>query len=342
MLVHVWTARSFGAGVRPWGSSSPRNDAAPPCRRGSTSPRWPRTWADRVGSGRVHVVARRHPAAARLAGRRRRVARAHRPVRRRGRAGPPDGAGASAPWSPRSGGPHLMWHRLRPVLAAYAGPPLLVPRRYPRGSPSTPPTSVGACRPVTTLSTATSPSRPSGPGVTAPDEERVLALAMRVLLGPPIGAPVAAGRERRVTGEDAVTKKVYLHVGTPKTGTSYLQHVLFHNRRRLRSHGISYPADRFDAHFLAALDLMRLPWGGHRGRGHRPLGRARRRRYAASTAPRSSATRSWPPRRAPRSAGPWRASATATAPRSTWCSRCATWSARSPRSGRRTSSTAPP
>ena len=30
-----------------------------------------------------------------------------------------------------------------------------------------------------------------------------------------------------------MTKKVYLHVGTPKTGTSYLQHVLFHNRQRL-------------------------------------------------------------------------------------------------------------
>jgi hypothetical protein len=59
-----------------------------------------------------------------------------------------------------------------------------------------------------------------------------------------------------------VTRKVLLHVGTPKTGTSYLQHVLFHNRRTLHRHGITYPADRFDAHFLAALDLMRMPWGG--------------------------------------------------------------------------------
>lgn len=57
-------------------------------------------------------------------------------------------------------------------------------------------------------------------------------------------------------------KRVVLHVGTPKTGTSYLQDVLFNNRERLRSHDIDYPADRFDAHFLAALDLMRLPWGG--------------------------------------------------------------------------------
>jgi hypothetical protein len=59
-----------------------------------------------------------------------------------------------------------------------------------------------------------------------------------------------------------VTRKVHLHVGTPKTGTSYLQHVLYHNRRLLHRHGITYPADRFDAQFLAALDLMRMPWGG--------------------------------------------------------------------------------
>lgn len=59
-----------------------------------------------------------------------------------------------------------------------------------------------------------------------------------------------------------MTKKVFLHVGTPKTGTSYLQHVLFHNRRTLHRHGITYPARRHDAHFLAALDLMRMPWGG--------------------------------------------------------------------------------
>ncbi|MEQ6902866.1 hypothetical protein [Nocardioides sp. YIM 152588] len=59
-----------------------------------------------------------------------------------------------------------------------------------------------------------------------------------------------------------MTRRILLHVGTPKTGTSYLQDVLFHNRPLLREAGIAYPADRFDAHFLAALDLMQLPWGG--------------------------------------------------------------------------------
>ncbi|TQL66208.1 hypothetical protein FB381_0057 [Nocardioides albertanoniae] len=57
-------------------------------------------------------------------------------------------------------------------------------------------------------------------------------------------------------------RRVLLHVGTPKTGTSYLQDVLFHNREALAEQDVYYFADRFDAHFLAALDLMDLPWGG--------------------------------------------------------------------------------
>ena len=59
-----------------------------------------------------------------------------------------------------------------------------------------------------------------------------------------------------------MTRRVLLHVGTPKTGTSHLQDVLFRNRDALLRQHVLYPADRFDAHFLAALDLMQLPWGG--------------------------------------------------------------------------------
>jgi hypothetical protein len=65
-----------------------------------------------------------------------------------------------------------------------------------------------------------------------------------------------------------MTDRVLLHVGTPKTGTSYLQDVLFRNQRTLKQAGILYPADRFDAHFLAALDLMQLPWGGLESGAH--------------------------------------------------------------------------
>ncbi len=65
-------------------------------------------------------------------------------------------------------------------------------------------------------------------------------------------------------GEDTGrrARRVVLHVGAPKTGTSFVQDLLFRNRERLAGLGTLYPADRFDAHFLAALDLMELPWGG--------------------------------------------------------------------------------
>lgn len=57
-------------------------------------------------------------------------------------------------------------------------------------------------------------------------------------------------------------KKVFLHVGAPKTGTTLVQDLLHLNRDRLRSEGVLYPGDRFDAHFLAALDLLGKRWGG--------------------------------------------------------------------------------
>jgi hypothetical protein len=58
------------------------------------------------------------------------------------------------------------------------------------------------------------------------------------------------------------TRRVVVHVGAPKTGTSFVQDVLWLNRESLAGQGILYPADRFDEHFLAALDLMEMPWGG--------------------------------------------------------------------------------
>jgi hypothetical protein len=48
---------------------------------------------------------------------------------------------------------------------------------------------------------------------------------------------------------------VYLHLGASKTGTTYLQEVLWHNRDRLRAAGTLYPGLSPDAHFRAASDL---------------------------------------------------------------------------------------
>jgi hypothetical protein len=59
-----------------------------------------------------------------------------------------------------------------------------------------------------------------------------------------------------------MARRVLLHIGTPKTATTYLQDILFRNSDVLAKHGVHYPARRFDAHFRAGLDLIRREWGG--------------------------------------------------------------------------------
>jgi hypothetical protein len=54
--------------------------------------------------------------------------------------------------------------------------------------------------------------------------------------------------------------KVFLHVGAPKTGTTYLQDRLFLNRATLARHGIKYPTGYREDMFLAALDLTGIKW----------------------------------------------------------------------------------
>jgi hypothetical protein len=59
-------------------------------------------------------------------------------------------------------------------------------------------------------------------------------------------------------------RRVFVHIGAPKTGTTYLQAVLHLNRPRLASGGILYPKDIGNAHFHAALDLRDVAFAGHR------------------------------------------------------------------------------
>jgi hypothetical protein len=49
-------------------------------------------------------------------------------------------------------------------------------------------------------------------------------------------------------------QRLYLHVGTPKSGTTYLQRVLWQNRDALRSAGVLLPA-RFNTHYAAAKQI---------------------------------------------------------------------------------------
>jgi hypothetical protein len=57
-------------------------------------------------------------------------------------------------------------------------------------------------------------------------------------------------------------RRVFLHVGTPKSGTSYLQDKLALNRDELERQGLDYVRTRSGDHFEAALDLIGERWAG--------------------------------------------------------------------------------
>ena len=59
-----------------------------------------------------------------------------------------------------------------------------------------------------------------------------------------------------------MSRRVYLHVGTPKSGTSYLQDKLALNRGLLEKQGLDYLHTRTGDHFEAALDLIGERWAG--------------------------------------------------------------------------------
>ncbi|WP_183094578.1 hypothetical protein [Nocardioides stalactiti] len=58
-----------------------------------------------------------------------------------------------------------------------------------------------------------------------------------------------AGRDR---------PRVFLHVGSPKTGTTFLQDVLWGQRATAAEQGLLLPGERFNDHYLATLDLRGL------------------------------------------------------------------------------------
>ncbi|MCW2761690.1 MAG: hypothetical protein JWR85_1891 [Marmoricola sp.] len=59
-----------------------------------------------------------------------------------------------------------------------------------------------------------------------------------------------------------MSRRVFLHVGTPKSGTSYLQDKLALNRGHLEQQGVDYIHTRSGNHFEAALDLIGERWAG--------------------------------------------------------------------------------
>lgn len=56
-----------------------------------------------------------------------------------------------------------------------------------------------------------------------------------------------------------MAERVYLHIGAPKTGTTFLQDVLLMNRQRLARKGIWYVGERWSDHVHARLALVEHP-----------------------------------------------------------------------------------
>ncbi len=52
--------------------------------------------------------------------------------------------------------------------------------------------------------------------------------------------------------------RIFLHVGSPKTGTTFLQDVLWSQRATAAEQGLLLPGERFNDHFLATLDVRAL------------------------------------------------------------------------------------
>jgi len=73
----------------------------------------------------------------------------------------------------------------------------------------------------------------------------------------------------RGRGSDAASdpQRVFLHIGPPKTGTTYVQSILFGNRRQLRQAGVLLPGRATAKHFGAVGDLRGRRRGKRRNSG---------------------------------------------------------------------------
>src|SRR5205085_1404407 len=86
------------------------------------------------------------------------------------------------------------------------------------------------------------------------------------------GGARAPRRTERTTRGAEVTERVFLHIGLPKTGTTYLQRTLWENKEALTEAGLLLPGRHRRRHLLASLDVredsklesragdVRAPW----------------------------------------------------------------------------------
>ena len=60
-----------------------------------------------------------------------------------------------------------------------------------------------------------------------------------------------------------MARRVLLHVGTPKSGTTYLQTLMWRHRRELAGQGFLFAGDRFADRYWATLEIRGQPVPGH-------------------------------------------------------------------------------
>lgn len=64
-------------------------------------------------------------------------------------------------------------------------------------------------------------------------------------------------------GQRTAVKRVFVHIGAPKTGTTYLQNVLYKNSEALADAGVLYPYSDLGQSFRSAHDFCGTRWFGH-------------------------------------------------------------------------------
>ena len=67
--------------------------------------------------------------------------------------------------------------------------------------------------------------------------------------------PMSTSRDRATTPSGSAGPKVVMHIGEPKTGTTFLQQVLWRNRGELAAQGVTLPGHHPQDHYRASQDL---------------------------------------------------------------------------------------
>ena len=95
-----------------------------------------------------------------------------------------------------------------------------------------------------------------------------------------------------------MARRVFIHLGLPKTATTYLQTILWGSRERLRADGVLLPGDERRDHLWASRVVREDPnLEKHPEHAPHGLGPVCARRWGSGTATAWSATSSSPPRR---------------------------------------------